>query len=100
MLRPMALSEKSYEVRLSSLLQFPYIGAPREAPCSSRCARAATSSQAEVTTLKSDLLLDILPLGALGIDRRQPYGVARECGTQRREGIDKPSPAWDKAYKG
>ena len=23
------------------------------------------------------------PLGALGIDRRQPYGVARECGTQR-----------------
>ena len=58
MLRPMALSEKSYEVRLSSLLQFPHIGAPREAPCSSRCARAAMCSQAEARSLESDLLLD------------------------------------------
>ena len=63
----------------------------REAPCSSRSSRAATSSQAEATSLESDLLLDIMPSGAVVFGRRQPCGVARDG--RDVDGIDAPFPA-------
>ena len=85
--------DEKYPLEWTEVAEKELRGKHPAAPAARARLRAA-KPRPRASTLESDLLLDIMPSGAVRISRRQPCGVARDG--RDVDGIDAPSPAREK----